>query len=169
MAKNFCSKGNFEGLTQVTWFLLVLWFDISHTQTNLEQDTQRPIDWFMHINILTLPIMCTQQLSLLHWKDNLLIQKFTLERPIMFLLFKIYSFVEVCGCWNVAKVTIFILCFIFMWYEVLFLSYISYLCYMYFIIYLLYIYMYYVFLFSHYLILKLCDNIFIFIICKKLL
>ena len=138
MAKIFCSKGNFEGLTQVTWFLLVLWFDISHTQTNIEQDTQRPIDWFMHINILTLPIMCTQQLSVLHWMDNLLIQKFTLERPIMFLLFKIYSFVF----------TIFILCFIFMWYEVLFLLYISYLCYMFYYIFIIHLYVLYIFIFT---------------------
>ena len=32
--------------------------------------------------------MCTQQLAVLHWMNNLLIQKFTLHRPTMSLFFK---------------------------------------------------------------------------------
>ena len=62
-----------------------------------------------------------------------------------------------------------------MLYEVLFLLYISYLCYLFysvFIIFLCVVYGFqfcYTFLFSHYLILNLCDNVFDFIICTKLL
>ena len=92
------------------------------------------------------------------------------------------------GCWNVAKIEIFIVCFIFMlnkvsfWscfkfmlYKVSFYLYISYLCYMFCYIFVIYLYVHYVFLnfviflFSHYLILNFCDNVFIFIICTKLL
>ena len=73
-------------------------------------------------------------------------------------------------------------CFIFMLYQVFFLLYISYLFYVFYCIFVIYLYavpdiyvmcymfkFFYVFLFSHYLILNLCDNVFIFIICIKLL
>ena len=63
--------------------------------------------------------------------------------------------------------------------HVLYLSYMKfYFCYIfhiYVICFIIYLYVYYVFqfcyifLFSHYLILNLCDNVFIFIICTKLL
>ena len=48
--------------------------------------------------------------------------------------------------WNVAKVEIFIICFIFTLYEVLFLLYMSYLCYMFYYIFITYLYVYYMFL-----------------------
>ena len=41
------------------------------------------------------PFTYTQLLPVLHWMNNLLIQKFTLRRPTMFLLFKNYSLAEV--------------------------------------------------------------------------
>ena len=41
------------------------------------------------------PVMCTQQLPVLHWMNNLLIQKSTLQRSAMSLLFKNFSFLEV--------------------------------------------------------------------------
>ena len=50
------------------------------------------------------------------------------------------------GCSNVAKVENFIICFIFMLYEVLFLLYMSYLCYMFYYIFITYLYVYYMFL-----------------------
>ena len=34
-----------EGLTQITWFLLVLWFDITHADKNI----QGPTDFHTHI------------------------------------------------------------------------------------------------------------------------
>ena len=94
------------------------------------------------------------------------------------------------GCWNVAKIEIFIISFIFMLYEVLLWLYISYLCHMFYYMFILYsyLYVYYMFsnfviflfhiyfmymiclfLFLYYLILNLCDDVFIFIICTKLL
>ena len=51
-----------EGLTRMTWFLLVLLFDITRTNT---QDIQGPID-DAHECILTPPVMCSQQLPVLH-------------------------------------------------------------------------------------------------------
>ena len=45
--------------------------------------------------ILTLTIMYTQQLLVLHWMENLLIQKFTLQRSTMPSFYKNYSFAEV--------------------------------------------------------------------------
>ena len=75
------------------------------------------------------------------------------------------------GCWNAAKIEIFIICFIFMLHKVLFWLYISYLCYTFyykFIINLYVHYMYftvcYIFLFLYYWILNLSDNVFIFIV-----
>ena len=51
-----------EGLTRMTWFLVVLLFDITRTNT---QDIQGPID-DAHECILTPPVMCSQQLPVLH-------------------------------------------------------------------------------------------------------
>ena len=50
------------------------------------------------------------------------------------------------GSWNVAKIEIFFVCFIFMLYEVSFLLYISYLCYMFYYVFIIYLYVYYMFL-----------------------
>ena len=84
-----------DGLTQMTWFLLVHWPDITHRKHM--QDTQGLIDWYTHIYeyILTPSVMCTQQLSVLHGMNNLLIQKFTIQRSTMPLFFKNCSLVEV--------------------------------------------------------------------------
>ena len=81
------------------------------------------------------------------------------------------------GCWNVAKVEIFIICFIFMLYiQVLFAIYFIFMLNVLLHIYYLFICILYVFLillcvflFSNYLILNLWGNVFTFVICRKLL
>ena len=45
--------------------------------------------------ILTLLIMSTQQLPVLHWMNNFLIQNFILQRSTMFLLFRNYLLIKV--------------------------------------------------------------------------
>ena len=61
------------GLTQMTWFLLALWFDITHTQTNniVHKRTNR----LTHKYILTSSVMCSQQLPVSHWINQSLISK----------------------------------------------------------------------------------------------
>ena len=49
------------------------------------------------------------------------------------------------GSWNVAKIEMFIVCCIFMLYEVSFWLYISYLCYMFYYVFIIYLYVYYMF------------------------
>ena len=75
------------------------------------------------------------------------------------------------GSWNVAKIEIFIVCFIFMLYEVSFWLYISYLCYMFyyvFIIYLMYIICFlillyiYIYIFFHIIWFWICVKTFLF-------
>ena len=75
------------------------------------------------------------------------------------------------GSWNVAKIEIFIVCFIFMLYEVSFWLYISYLCYMFyyvFIIYLMYIICFlillyiYIYFFFHIIWFWICVKTFLF-------
>ena len=51
-----------EGLTRMTWFLLVLLFDITRTNT---QNIQGPID-DTHECILIPTVMCSKQLPVLH-------------------------------------------------------------------------------------------------------
>ena len=82
-----------EGLTLMMWFLLVFWFD-THTQTD-RQDKQGSVDWHTYEYMLTPPFMCTQELPVLYWMDNFLIQKFTSQKSTMSLLFKNYSQLEV--------------------------------------------------------------------------
>ena len=75
-------------LDTMTCFLIVLWFDISHTgHTAINKVTHT------YKCILT-AIMWTQQLPLLPWMSNLLIQKFNLQRSTSLLL-KSYSLAEV--------------------------------------------------------------------------
>ena len=81
-----------EGVIQMTWFLLVLWFDITCAD---KQSTHRPIDWHIDNDILTPDATCMQQLPALHWVNNLLIQIFTLQRSTMSLLFKSSSLLKV--------------------------------------------------------------------------
>ena len=50
---------------------------------------------YSYKNIYPPPVMCSQQLSVLHWRIIRWYQKCTLKSPTMTLLFKTYSFVEV--------------------------------------------------------------------------
>ena len=55
-----------EGLTRMTWFLLLLLFDTTNTGKHT-LGTQRPIYLHTHSKyILTPTVMCTQQLPVLH-------------------------------------------------------------------------------------------------------
>ena len=65
-------------------------------------------------------------------------------KPIIFTTQKMNF--SVYGCWNVANIGIFIICFIFMSYEVLFLLCMSYLCYVFYYIFITYLYVLYMFL-----------------------
>ena len=65
-------------------FLLVLWLDITEIDKHTHDiGTNR----LTHTDNYTLmaPAMCTQ-VPVLHWMNNLLIQKFTWQRSIMYLL-----------------------------------------------------------------------------------
>ena len=61
-----------------TGFLLVVWFDIIHTQRRTAHTGVNILTQSCKY-ILSPPVMCSQQLSVLHWKNNLLISKFTLQ------------------------------------------------------------------------------------------
>ena len=74
------------GLTQVTWLLLCLSFDITHTA---HRETNRLTNKY----ISTLPVMCSQQLSVLHWINHSLILK--IQRSAISFLFKNLSSAEV--------------------------------------------------------------------------
>ena len=69
----------------VSWYL---------TQTDTY--TQRPGKTFNNTYeyILTPPVMCAQQLPVLNWINDVLIQRFTLQRSTMCFLFRNYSLVE---------------------------------------------------------------------------
>ena len=56
----------YRGLTYVL-FLLVLWFDITNTQTHI-QHTQRPVDWHTHINEYLHHLLCAQSSYLYYIK-----------------------------------------------------------------------------------------------------
>ena len=85
-----CNKAS-SLLRSDTWcgFLLVFWFDITHTHTHIDtQHTQggsRLTDLYEYI--FTLPAMSSQQLSLLHWMNNLLISKIYLPQFCLFFFF----------------------------------------------------------------------------------
>ena len=70
----------------------LIWF--THTLTNT-QNTQTNRLTHKHKYILTPPVVCTQQIAVLHWMNNLLIQKVTLQSVTMPLLFKNYTLVKV--------------------------------------------------------------------------
>ena len=83
-----------KGLKRMTWFLLVLWFDITHRQTHTGHTrTNRQTHTYKYMT--TPPVFCTLQLTILYGKNYLLIQKFTLQRSTMSLLSKNYSLVKV--------------------------------------------------------------------------
>ena len=76
-SSNICFVQQGIKLTEVWhwWdgFLLVPWFDIVHTN---KQHTRADRLTHPYKYILTPPVMCSQQLSVLHWMNNLLILKF---------------------------------------------------------------------------------------------
>ena len=78
-----------RGLSHNVVFLLVLWFDITHTNTHIHKDTQHfqgPVHWHTHINIYLHHLLCAQS-SYLYYNEDLL--------STMFFLFKNYSLVKV--------------------------------------------------------------------------
>ena len=88
-----------EGLTRMTCFfcqypdLISHTYTHTHTHTHTEKHTENTgTNKLTHKYnyILTLPVMCTRQLAVLHLTDNLLIQKFTLRSFTMLLLSKNY-------------------------------------------------------------------------------
>ena len=83
-----------EGLPLMTWILLVLWFDITHTDKHIGHTGTTTLT-HTYKYILTAPVMGTQQLPLVHWMDDLLIQIFTLKRSTMTLLFKYFLLLTV--------------------------------------------------------------------------
>ena len=75
-------------------FLLVLWFDITHTNTHTHEDTQHtqgPVNWHAHINIYLYHLLCSHSSYLYytewitHWY-----QKFTFHN--------VFSFQKLCAC-----------------------------------------------------------------------
>ena len=79
LAKCFIQKDTkfTEGLKEIIWFLPVFfWFEITHTNTKRTRQDQL-IDTHIFKYILTAPTVCTPQLPLLHWMNNLMTQKFT--------------------------------------------------------------------------------------------
>ena len=73
-----------DGLTRMAWFC---WYSVTETGKNT-RDIQGPTDWHTYNYILTPSVMCTQQLPVLLWMINLLIQKFTFQRSTVPLFFK---------------------------------------------------------------------------------
>ena len=65
----------------------------THTHTGQTKHlTIRTIHTYKYI--LTPPVMCAQQLPVLNWINDVLIQRFTLQRSTMCFLFRNYSLVE---------------------------------------------------------------------------
>ena len=62
------------GLTQMEKLLLAFWFDHMHKQTNTHH-IQTGIYRLTHKDIITSSVICTQQLSVLHWINHSLISK----------------------------------------------------------------------------------------------
>ena len=72
----FCNKVSSLVRLDTCGFLLVLWFDVTHTNT--KKDTQHAKgqrDRHPYKYILILLVMCSEQPSVLHWTNNLLISK----------------------------------------------------------------------------------------------
>ena len=81
-----------EGVTRMTWLLVAFWFEITDSNKHI-QEKQGLVYWHTH-KTLRPPVRCTQQLPVLHWMNNLLIQTVTLQRPTISLVSKNYSPVE---------------------------------------------------------------------------
>ena len=73
-------------------FLLVLWFDITHTYKNTG-NTQGLKDWLPYKYILTLPITYAQQLGVLDWMNNSLSPKIYLTEFL-----NVFAFHELLTC-----------------------------------------------------------------------
>ena len=58
---------------QILWFLLAFYFDITHPHIKTHSWTNRLTHPYKYI--LTPPVMCSQQLFVLHWLNNSLISK----------------------------------------------------------------------------------------------
>ena len=57
----------------------LIWYH-THTDTFAHrQDTKGPIEWHTDGYILIPPVICSQQISVLHWMNNSLKAKFTLQ------------------------------------------------------------------------------------------
>ena len=72
-------------LTQMTWFLLVLWFDITHAHTHAHAHAHTRTQIYRqhtgtnrltHKCVLTPPIKCLRQLYVLNWINHSMISKF---------------------------------------------------------------------------------------------
>ena len=67
----------------------LIWYH-THRQTRTRHPGTKRLKNACKYN-LTTPVMCTRQLPALHWMNNLLIQKCTLQRSTILLHFKYYS------------------------------------------------------------------------------
>ena len=76
---------------------MVFWFYnlLLHTQKNTHRAHKDHRLTRRYKDILTPPVTCTQQLTALHWMNNLLIRKCISQRSTLSFLFKNYSVLEV--------------------------------------------------------------------------
>ena len=91
-----CNKVSSLLRSDTECFLLVLWFDITHTNTHKVKDTQHtqgPVDWHTHINIYFHQLLCAHSSYLyytewiIHWY-----QQFTLHN--------VFSVQKWFTCWS---------------------------------------------------------------------
>lgn len=92
---------------EIVFASVLIWYLDTHIHT---KGTQGPIYFRTYKYILAPPVMCAQQLPVLHWMYNGLIQKVTLQSSTMSLLFKNYWLVHSISlpliaspfCWGTA-------------------------------------------------------------------
>ena len=79
------------------WFDMVtqIWYHTHRQSYKWHKRSYRLTHAYKSKSVLATPVMCTHQLTVLHWMNNLLIQKFIVQRSKMSLLFKNCSLVEV--------------------------------------------------------------------------
>ena len=64
---------------EMIFAITLIWYH-THTDTCAHrQDTKGPIEWHIDGCILIPPVICSQQISVLHWMNNSLKAKFTLQ------------------------------------------------------------------------------------------
>ena len=73
-----------ESLPWMTWFLLVLLFNIIHIDNHIGQTGTKRLTHTSKYISLTWPVICTQQVHALHWMNNLLIQNLLCRGPKCF-------------------------------------------------------------------------------------